>query len=49
MSFLAPLIGQNEAREDDHLKSIIFQHPICLKYLLSTLIEAYGDVEKTGH
>ena len=49
MSFLAPLIGHPTIKEDEHLKSIIFEHPLCKKYLLPTLIEAYGDVEKTGH
>jgi len=49
MSFLAPLIGHPSVKEEESLRPIIFEHPLCIKYLLPTLIEAYGDVEKTGH
>ena len=49
MSFLAPLIGHPSVKEEENLRSIVFEHPLCIKYLLPTLIEAYGDVEKTGH
>lgn len=49
LSFFAPLIGYEHIKEDSHLQSVIFEHPLCIRYLLPTIIEAYGDVEKTGH
>lgn len=49
MSFFAPLIGHKSFKEEEHLVwNVLTEHPVALRYLLPTLIEAYGDVEKTG-
>lgn len=45
----APKPPKYEFRKEEYtLKACLLQSKLCRNYLLSSLIEAYGDVEKTG-
>ena len=48
MSLFAPLHSESWRKEENHLRGVLFENEIAKKYLLPTIMKAYGDVEKTG-